>query len=155
MTYQLKIARTMNESAGQITISEDDPHIGSLIESELLAALRDDSPQAQNTNFALSARDAQSTLIGGLTATTSYGWLLIKTLWIKNTHRRQGVGASLVEFAQDKARRIDCHSAWLDTSSADAMQFYRRLGYSVFAELANGSDRFPPGHRRWFMKMSL
>ncbi|MDB4209194.1 hypothetical protein N9770_07375 [Amylibacter sp.] len=37
--------------------------------------------QAENTEFTLIARNEANEIIAGLTAITSYGWMLIKVLW--------------------------------------------------------------------------
>ena len=137
------------------TIAEDGPSAGRAIEDALLRSLRETLPQFENAAFVLSAKAPDGDLVGGLTAATSYGWLLIKTLWVADTHRRQGLGRALMERAEDKAKEIGCHGAWLDTSSPDAMRFYIRLGYETFGQLANAPGQHPDTHRRWFMKKAL
>jgi len=144
--------RTMQEPVDKITISEDDPSVGHTVETELLSSLRKALPQAENTSFALSATDPHGAVVGGLTASTSNGWLLVKGLWVAENHRHQGLGRSLMERAEGKARKIGCHGAWLDTSSPDAMQFYAKLGYSIFGQLDNSAGQKPTTHRRLFMK---
>ena len=88
-------------------------------------------------------------------ASTSYSWLLIKILWVEESHRNSGIGQQLMEAAQAKGRTLNCHSAWLDTSSPKAYLFYARLGYEVFGQLENDATQSPPAHRRWFMKKSI
>jgi len=136
-------------------ISEDTPGTAEAIESNLLQSLREHLPQSLNTHFVLSARNSEGQLIGGLTASSSYGWLLIKVLWVDQNYRSSGIGRDLMSRGQAKGRELDCHSAWLDTSNPDAMQFYAKLGYEAFGELANAEQQHPPGHHRWFMKKSL
>lgn len=138
-----------------IVHSDDDPGLSHLIEAELLKSLRAGAPQAMNAGFVLAARDAGYTLQGGLTAATSYGWLLIKTLWVRAECRRRGVGRSLMREAEERGRALGCHGAWLDTSSAAAMRFYETLGYEPFGVLTNAGDQHPHPHSRWFMKRAL
>ncbi len=125
------------------------------IETELLKSLRSHLAQSTNTGFSLEIRDDSHQLIGGLTASTSYGWLLVKTLWVKDEYRGTGLGRSLMAAAEGKAVELECHSIWLDTSSPDALHFYQTLGYEVFGEIGNTPEQYPPEHRRWFMKKSL
>ncbi|MEM7461374.1 MAG: GNAT family N-acetyltransferase [Pseudomonadota bacterium] len=129
--------------------------ISAQVERELLSALGDANQQAVNSSIVLSARDDSGKLIGGITASTSYGWLLIKTLWVRDEHRGAGIGRLLVEKMQDCGKDADCHAAWLDTSNLDAKYFYARLGYEVFGTLENIEGQFPAGHKRWFMKKNL
>ena len=138
-----------------IRIEDADPTVAERIESELLASLQDSLVQAENASFVLAARSRQNALVGGLTASTSYGWLLIKVLWVDDAQRRQGVGRLLVEEAEARGRNLGCHSAWLDTSNPQAKTFYETLGYEVFGELANDAGQFPESHRRWFLKKTL
>lgn len=140
---------------GCFLISKDKTEIAETIEIELLKSLREDSPQSLNTSVVLSARDANDRIIGGLTASTSYSWLLVKTLWVDQQHRHSGIGRSLMQRGEDEGRILGCHSAWLDTSSTDAMRFYLNFGYEVFGEISNTEQQYPPNHHRWFMKKLL
>jgi len=138
-----------------VRIEESGEADAELIEARLLDALRSDQPQSVNTSFVLTLKNESDELNAGLTASTSYGWLLIKTLWVAQSQRRSGLGRSLVTDVETKARDIGCHAAWLDTSSAPAKAFYKSLGYSVFADLTNEPSQTPGSHSRWFMKKTL
>jgi len=138
-----------------ILIEESDSVVAEALESRLLEALQKALVQSENTNFVISARSDQNVLIGGITASTSYGWMLIKVLWVDDLHRMKGVGRTLIEKAETKGRRIGCHAAWLETSNPDARRFYETLGYVVFGKLSNESGQFPDSHQRWFMKKNL
>jgi GNAT superfamily N-acetyltransferase len=90
-----------------------------------------------------------------LVGSTSYGWLLVKMLWVAEELRGQGFGARLMTQAEIIARSRGCHGAWLDTSSARAERFYTRLGYEPFGILINGPGQQPQGHRRAFLAKRL
>ena len=139
----------------EVQIAEADSSVAETIESKLLESLRQTLTQSENTEFVLSATSPQASLIGGLTASTAYGWVLIKALWVDQSHRNQGIGRLLVESAETKARGLGCHSAWLDTSNPKAMRFYEALGYETFGQLENDAGRGPESHRRWFLKKLL
>ncbi len=111
--------------------------------------------QAANSEFMLTARDSDDQMIGGLIATTSYGWMLIKVLWVKHSERRNGIGAKLMDKATKQARDVGCHGMWLDTSSAPAYAFYTTLGFEVFGTLANDADQHPANHQRWLMRKQI
>lgn len=132
-------------------IDDADKSMAATLESELLSSLVNELPQAINTNFVLAAHQ-HTKLLGGICATTSYGWLLIKVLWVNEEYRRSGIGATLVREAERRARSVDCHGAWLDTSRPSSVNFYEALGYSVFATLSNDELGDPSGHQRWFLK---
>jgi predicted N-acetyltransferase YhbS len=130
--------------------ADPDGKITHQIEQALLAALRRNVPPSDGKSLTLVARN-RADIIGGLAASTSYGWLLIKMLWVADTWRNQGLGARLMADAESVARTRGCHAAWLDTSSAAAERFYLRLGYAPFGALENAPGEQPQGHRRAFL----
>lgn len=125
------------------------------LEARLLTTLRETQSQTSNNPITLTIRRPDAEMLAGLDGSTSYGWLLIKVLWVAPRWRYQGLGRRLVCRAMAKARDSGCHSAWLDTSSVTAADFYRRMGFRPFGELKNGPDMAPPDHCRLFMKRSL
>jgi GNAT superfamily N-acetyltransferase len=135
-----------------IQLEDSASNAAAKIETELLKSLQESNEQSVNAQFTLTVRNDKGDLIGGLSASTSYGWLLIKTLWVHKNHQRQGFGKRLMQNAETKGQEMGCHGAWLDTSHALARNFYSELGYSVFGELSNSENQFPPGHQRWFMR---
>nr|CAA6827333.1 MAG: Unknown protein [uncultured Thiotrichaceae bacterium] len=135
-----------------ISVEEGCGGLAEKLESELLASLAGELEQSLNTGFTLSAKNGEGEVVGGLVASTSYGWLLVKILWVEESQRNSGIGHSLMKAAEAKAVGLNCHSVWLDTSSPKAYQFYSKLGYEVFGKLGNTDTQFPSGHCRWFMK---
>lgn len=138
-----------------IKITDSGAEDAAIIESQLLRSLQEALKQSRNEQFVLKASSATDEMIGGLTASTSYGWLLIKTLWVHDDYRKQGIGQQLMAEAEIRGRTLECHSAWLDTSNPASHAFYERLGYVEFGRLQNSPTQFPGEHQRWFMKKSL
>ena len=127
----------------------------SVLEKHLTTALGSINPQGTNICFTHEARDWEETLIGGVVAACSYGWMNIKILWVAEDFRGRGIGRDLMQHAHRRAETLGCHSVWLDTSNRAAKEFYETLGYHEFGLLANQESEFPPAHRRWFMKRKL
>lgn len=125
------------------------------LERKLLESLSSETEQSLNTGFEIVEKDEAGLVIGGLVASTSYGWLLVKILWVDESHRNEGIGLKLLQGAESKAIDLGCHSAWLDTSNPKAMQFYLNAGYVSFGELKNTISQIPKSHKRWFMKKVL
>lgn len=88
---------------------------------------------------------------GGLTARISFGWMFVELLFVPQRLRGQGIGRQLMEQAEAVAREKGCVGIWLDTFSFQAPDFYRKLGYAVFGEIAN----YPPGSSRFFLHKHL
>jgi GNAT superfamily N-acetyltransferase len=96
-------------------------------------------------------RDEASNVSGGLSGSTSRGWLFIDHLVVPEASRGKGIGRTLVSMAEREAADRSCHNAWLNTFEFQARGFYEKLGYRCFGELPD----YPPGFSRFFMKKSL
>jgi GNAT superfamily N-acetyltransferase len=92
-------------------------------------------------------RDTGKT-IGGLWGRTSWSWLFIELLFVPESYRGTGIGASLIRQAEAEAISRGCTGVWLDTYSFQARGFYERLGYTLFGTI----EDYPPGHNRFFFK---
>ena len=86
----------------------------------------------------------------GLIGHAYAGWLFIKYLWVHPDLRRSGIGQELMRQAEARAIDFGCHSAWVDTFSFQAPEFYPKLGYREFARLD-----VPPDHERIFFRKRL
>ena len=51
--------------------------------------------------------------------------------------RRRGIGQELLRLAEARARERGCHSAWLDTFSFPAPEFYPKFGYKILGHIAD------------------
>ncbi|HEX6289449.1 MAG TPA: GNAT family N-acetyltransferase [Herpetosiphonaceae bacterium] len=103
--------------------------------------------------FAVFVRDANSTIVGGLSGGTYWGWLYVEIFWLDERLRGQGYGSRLLAMAEHEAMERGCTYAHLDTMSFQALPFYERHGYSVFGVL----DDMPAGsgQRRFWLKKTL
>ena len=76
----------------------------------------------------------------------AYG--LIQELWVADTHRSQGVGAQLIEAAEDRCRSLGVHTVEVGLPKRTfagllrTEEFYRRCGYQ---ELGLGNVTNPSG----------
>jgi len=87
-------------------------------------------------------------IIGGLVGDISWGWLHVDILWVAESYRENGVGTSLMDQAEAEAIAMDVQQAYLETTDFQALDFYKKRGYHVFAQLENQ----PPGHICYYMK---
>ncbi len=108
-------------------------------------------PASGDAAFAVFLRDADGVIHGGVLARAGRGWLHISSLWVEERIRDQGYGTQLMAAAEAEGQRRGCHSAYLDTFSFQAPDFYKQCGYEVFGVL----EAFPKGHQRYFMRKSL
>lgn len=97
------------------------------------------------------ARDASGTVVGGILGHTRWHWLYIAKLWVDESARGQGVGARLMEAAEELARSRGCTDVSLDTFDFQARPFYEKLGYELFGTL----EGYPPGSRQYYLRKRL
>ena len=81
-------------------------------------------------------------IIGGLWGVSYWRWLFVDLLFVPAAHRGQGLGTTLLNEAEAKARERGCIGVWLLSFSFQAPQFYQRLGYRPFGTI----EDYPPGH---------
>ena len=109
-------------------------------------------PGKSRTNVTFLLRDDAGAVVGGVTGNYgSFGWLWIDSLWVRRDLRGSGYGARLMEMIEAEAERRGSRNVYLNTFSFEAPEFYKKLGYTVFAEL----EDFPPGHSRLFLRKTL
>ncbi|MBK9141676.1 MAG: GNAT family N-acetyltransferase [Candidatus Melainabacteria bacterium] len=104
-------------------------------------------PRALN----IFVRDERGNVIAGLIGSTYWDWLRISKLAVARSARDQGLGTRLLQAAEEEASKRGCSSVFVDTFSFQAINFYKSLGYKVFAELPD----YPKGHIRYFLTKKL
>ncbi len=140
MTYQITLEE--NASAEDISrIGEGiDRHVGELFPGKSVGT----------TTFFV--RDDTGLIVGGVSGNYgSFGWLYIDALWVSEHLRGCGYGSKLMQMIEAEGVRHGCGNVYLNTFSFGAPEFYKNLGYEVFAEL----EDFPPGNSRLFLRKAL
>ena len=99
-------------------------------------------------NIVLQLRDAEDTIVGGLTATAVLDWLFVEWLHVDEAHRGADHGTALMAEAELYARDKGLAGIWLDTFAFQARGFYEKLGFTVFGTL----DDHPRGPARYFLQ---
>ncbi|MNZ58218.1 Acetyltransferase (GNAT) family protein [compost metagenome] len=102
--------------------------------------------------IALLVRDEQSNeVLGGLYARLFYQWMFIDLLSVPEQARGQGLGARLMQMAEEQARELRCIGMYLDTFEFQAPGFYRKMGFSEVGQIAD----YPRGSKRFFFQKRL
>lgn len=91
-------------------------------------------------------------LVAGLVADTWGRWLQVDLLWVHEDRRGSGLGAGLLELAEQRAREErGCIGVRLDTWGFQAKPFYEARGYTVFGVL----EDYPPGETEYLLAKRL
>lgn len=96
-------------------------------------------------------KSAHGDWVGGCLGILWGGYLHVRFLWITERLRGQGHGGRLLDAAEAHGVAHGATHATLDTFNPEALAFYRKRGFDVFATLAD----FPPGHAKYFLRKSL
>jgi ribosomal protein S18 acetylase RimI-like enzyme len=106
------------------------------------------SQMATFMEFYVIRKDDQIIAVG------SFGSRDMKTAWIplmhvRTAYHRMGIGSSLMQFLEKKAKSLNYKSIQLETDSEAtwAINFYKKHGYSVFQKEKN-----PWGFHVWLEK---
>ncbi len=86
-------------------------------------------------SLCIFVRDESGSIVGGLTAKTYWRYLDIAFLWVGEKHRNHDLGSKLMDAAEMEARARGCENALLDTFSFQALEFYKKRGYTEFGRL--------------------
>lgn len=123
-----------------------------LLSDGLEAHARAVLPEKSFTNVHFFLRDDNGKIAGGVSGNWgSFGWLYVNILWVRDDLRGHGYGKQLMDLIEAEAIKHGCKNAFLNTMSYQAPNFYKKLGYTVFAELEN----FPDEHSRLMMRKKL
>lgn len=89
--------------------------------------------------------------IGGLYGRSSRGHVMVDRFFLPEPLRRDGLGARLLEMAEEEGRRRGCTWIALFTLHFQAPGFYRKQGYTEAARF----EAPPPGATRFLMTKRL
>lgn len=89
----------------------------------------------EHAHFAIFLRDDLGQIQGGVDGHVMWSRLFVKTLWIPETLRHQGLGTRLMHAAEAEAKQRGCRSIWLTALGDRALHFYTRLDYTIFGVL--------------------
>jgi GNAT superfamily N-acetyltransferase len=106
---------------------------------------------AEPTPLDILIKDAAGEILGGLIASTYWGWLELNVLWVAEDLRRHGYGRTLLRMAEAEARTRGCSRVMLTTYSFQARAFYEKEGYCVAGEMLD----YPPGAVYYWMRKDL
>jgi GNAT superfamily N-acetyltransferase len=85
-------------------------------------------------------RDENKQIVGGLKGYCYGNAFFVDILFMDEQLRGKGYGTQLMKLAEHEAKMNACDFVHLDTFSFQALPFYQKLGYIVYAELGYTAD---------------
>ena len=101
--------------------------------------------------LAIFVRDETGRIVAGICGNTWGGCMEIRQFWVEEGRRKRRLGTSLLEAAEQEARRRNCRQIVLMTFSFQAPAFYAKRGFEAVAVLGD----HPHGHRNLLMRKRL
>ena len=102
-------------------------------------------------HVAVVARDEEGEIVGGIHGDLVWDWLYIRTLWVDEAYRGEGIGTQLLEQIEAIAISKGFYHSHLETTDFQALAFYRKNGYTTFGQL---EDK-PKGTTWYYIKKNL
>ena len=91
------------------------------------------------------------TIMAGISGWTWGGCCEIRSLWVTEALRGQGIGRQLLQIAEREAAKRGCAVVVLDTHSFQAPHFYQKHGYMVVGIV----EGYPRGHQKYYFQKQL
>ena len=102
-------------------------------------------------SFGATQRDESGAVLAGISGYTWGGCCYVSHLWVAEEHRGKGLGSSLLNAAEKRAREKGCMVALLSSHSFQSPGFYERMGYEQRASIKD----HPVGHTNVFYAKRL
>ncbi len=102
----------------------------------------------KNNNFLVFDDDI---LIGGAIGFVEYNWYFLDLLWVDEKYRGQDIGTMLIKEVEEFSKQENLVGVRMETWDFQARGFYKKMGYSVFAQI----EDCPPGTIDYFLKKVL
>ena len=130
------------------TVHDDVPAAeGALVDAGLGAANAAAAPLGLVQPLSCFARLPSGLVVGGAVGRTWGECCELQQLWVDPGHRRQGIGAALIDAFERHALARGCRRFYLETFSFQAPALYRSKGYRIALELRG----FPSGICKFLM----
>jgi Acetyltransferases len=101
--------------------------------------------------YRLLLRDENNVIIAGILTKIYLNCMHVELFWIDQAHRKMGLGTKLLAQAEQTAIQKGCTFIYLDTFSFQAIEFYKKLSYEIFAVL----NDFPDEIKQYYLKKKL
>ncbi len=97
----------------------------------------------QDGKISIGILDDTGQVIAGLDAVmTAFNILYVSTVFVDESHRRQGLGRQLMEEMETRAKLLGANTIRLDTFDWQGYDFYKALDYQEVGHYAHEADGY-------------
>jgi GNAT superfamily N-acetyltransferase len=115
------------------TVGDGDSELAQRLDQELTDFNTRATGVGDQRGLSVQVRDAEGSLVAGLTGWTWGTCAGINMVWVRDDKRRNGFGGQLLEAAESEARTRGCVQMLVSSFTFQAPDFYKRNGYVEFA----------------------
>lgn len=125
----------MNDLNFVVTEGDPKPEDFQALSSGLLAHHASQGHPRTWQKYNIFLKDKSDKAYAGVIVTFMWNGMHIDSLWVDESVRKQGWGTKLMELVEDEARKRGCTIAYTDTFSWQAIDFYEKIGYTLYGKL--------------------
>lgn len=96
-------------------------------------------------------KDQNNKIVAGIITRMYLKSMYVEVFWIEEHYRRKGIGTELLKKVENHAKEVGCTFIHLDTFSFQAIDFYKKFDYSIFAVI----EDYPDNIKRYYLKKYL
>lgn len=115
------------------------------VEEELTRYVKSLGIMTQQASYAKEIRE-DGKIIAGISGSSTGNTFYIHSIHVAENFRQKGYGTSLIKDAEKNAKNRGCQKIQVQTLSVMAIDYYKKLGYSVLAVVKDspqlGVDRY-------------
>ena len=127
------------------------PELAQFFERRIEEFILERWEEKERRPLAVTVRNDEGEIVGGVSARTFGLWLLIDNLWVHESLRGQDMGSRILTTVEQAAIQRGCRYSLLDTLGFQARPFYERFGYRVQWE----QPQYPRTGSKFFMTKEL
>lgn len=102
-------------------------------------------------SYSILLKNQSKEIIAGIITRMYLKSMYVEVFWIDEQYRKKGIGTELLSKVENRAKEVGCTFICLDTFSFQAIEFYKKCGYSIFGLL----EDYPDNIKRYYLKKYL
>jgi GNAT superfamily N-acetyltransferase len=138
------------------SLNEDSSFYTQLVEKDNYADffpdLSHEHLKEKRNDFVITLTDKEDDdLIAFTRGYSIWNWLYVRTVWVQDVFRSEGIGSEMLKEIQELARARKCVGIHLNTWNKENLAFYEKNGFHCHGTL----EDFPVGHIQYSLSKRI